>query len=79
MMTKNKAMFEAAMKGFPKINKLARHPEHVALGKHLTILSDGLTSLSRDEVGRELSFLDMKMGLFGPEPIAIGAAKSGAS
>jgi hypothetical protein len=74
IMTKSNATFEAAMRGFPAISKLARHPEHVALGTHLAIVSDGLTSLTKDEAGRELSFLDMsqalKLGLFGPEPIA---------
>ena len=48
----------------------------MALGKHLAIVSDGLLSLSEDDVGREMSFFDMnaalEMGLFGPKPLIAG-------
>ena len=75
MMTRSNDMFVEAMKGFPKCNKPVAKPYHHSIGHDLTIVSDGITSLSDADVGKMQPFLDINkaksMGMCGPDPVLV--------
>ena len=83
LMTVSNNMFVEAMKEFPKISQPTAEPCHVGLGKELTIISDGITSLTANDVGKNQTFLDIndarKNGMFGEEPIPVWRDKEWAT
>ena len=72
LMTTNNDMFEEAMKNYPKVKKTLQAPYHIGLGSYIDITCDGITSLRADQVGTEMSFLDINKahrdGYFGKDP-----------
>ncbi len=79
LMTVSNAMLVEAMKNFPNTSTHLVFPNHVALGNYITIVSDGFTSLTEEELGKDMSFLDinraLRKGQFGFNPPTWGDAE----
>ena len=80
-MTVSNNMFVEAMKDLPKIQQPTAEPYHVGLGNGLTIISDGITSLTANDVGKNQTFLDIdtakKMACSARNRFLSGATKNG--